>query len=138
MNSITCKNCGLKNFPLDTECKRCGYSFVAYTRRKTTAKPRRFSVWSLLMIAMVLGVVYYFYDGVQRSMQEIEANEAKRVAAQLPRQRVPGRSRTQSDQQRTATYADAVKNSSSLNAHQQRVKDTEKAVQQVSNTSAPR
>jgi hypothetical protein len=135
MNSITCKNCGLKNFPLDTECKRCGYSFVAY-RRPKGKKPRSFSIWSLLMIAIVVGLVYYFYDGVQSSMQEIEANEAKRIKSQPDvRPGEAGLSRTQTDQRRVTTYGDAVKNSSSLSAHQQRVKETEKAVQQISNTS---
>ncbi len=134
MNSIRCKNCGLKNFPLDTECKRCGYSFVAYPRRKGK-KPRRFSVWSLLMIAMVLGVVYYFYDGVQRSMQELDENEMRRVASQQKlRTSDTGLSRSQSDQRRSGTYGDAVRNSSSLDAHQQRVNQTEKALQQVSNS----
>lgn len=137
MSSINCKNCGLKNFALDLECKRCGKSLIVSTRPKTV-KPRRFSVWSLLMIAMVLGVVYYFYNGVQHSMEEIQANEAKRIASQLPRRGDSGRSRTQSDRQKTTTYGDAVKNSSSLNAHQQRVKETEKAVQQVSNAQSPR
>ena len=134
MNSIRCKNCGLKNFPLDPECKRCGYSFVAY-RRKRGKKPRRFSVWSLLMITIVLGLVYYFYDGVRQSMAEIEANEAKRIATQTKtRSADAGLSRSQSDQRRAGSFGDAVKNSSSLDAHQQRVNQTEKALQQVSNS----
>ena len=88
------------------------------------------------MIALVVGVVYYFYNGVQTSMDEIQASEMKRVASQPSPQASPGLSRTQYDQQRTGHYGDAVKNSDSLKAHQKRVEDTEKAVQQISNTSA--
>jgi hypothetical protein len=87
------------------------------------------------MIAMVLGVVYYFYDGVQRSMQELDENEMRRVASQQKlRTSDTGLSRSQSDQRRSGTYGDAVRNSSSLDAHQQRVNQTEKALQQVSNS----
>lgn len=134
MNSIRCKNCGLKNFPLDTECKRCGYSFVAYPRKRGK-KPRRFSVWSLLMIALVCWVVHYFYQGVQHSMQELEENEARRIAAQ-PKMRSAdsGLSRSQSQKRRAGSFGDAVKNSSSLDAHQQRVNQTEKTLQQMSNS----
>ena len=87
------------------------------------------------MIAAVLAVVYYFYSGVQTSVDQISADESKRVASQpAPKPEQQGLSRTQYDQQRAGTYADAVRNSSSLNAHQQRVQDTEKAVQQLSNS----
>ena len=137
MNSIQCKNCGLKNFATDVECRRCGYSFVVEQKKKAQRPPRRFSVWSLLMIAFVLGLGYYFYNGVQGTTEEINANEAKRVGSQpAERPAAPGLSRTKYDQQRAGHYGDAVKNSPALNAHEQRVRDTEKAVQQVSNSSA--
>lgn len=88
------------------------------------------------MIAAVLCVVYYFYDGVRTSMDEVSASEAKRVASQPVAQPTQGLSRTQHDQKRAGHYGDAVKNSQSLNAHQKRVEETEKAVQQLSNSSA--
>ena len=106
------------------------------TKRKEK-RPGRFSVWSLLPIACALAVVYYFYTGVQGTMEEVNANDAKRVASQ-PQERpaTPGLSRTKYDQQRSGHYGDAVKNSQSLKAHDQRTKDTEKAIQQISNSSA--
>lgn len=135
MNSIKCNNCGLKNFASDIECRRCGFSFVQAALKKRQRPPRRFSIWSLLMIAGVLGVVYYFYSGVQTSVDEITASEAKRVASQPAAQPTQGLSRTQHDQQRAGHYGDAVKNSQSLNAHQKRVEETEKTVQQLSNST---
>ena len=132
MNSIKCKNCGLNNFSVESECRRCGQSFTQPRRKKAGKRPRRFGITSLLMIAAVLGVVYYFYTGVQSSMAEIDAAEAKRVASQpelKPEQK--GLSRSQSDQQRSGAYGNAVKNSPSLNAHQKHIQETEKAMEQA-------
>ena len=135
MNSIKCKSCGLKNFSSDVECRRCGHSFVIEQKKKAQRSPRGFSVWSLLMIAFVLGLVYYFYNGVQGTMEEINANEVQRIASQ-PKERpaTPGLSRSEYDRQRAGSYGDAVKNSPSLGAHNQHIKETEKAMQQVSNS----
>ncbi len=137
MNSIKCKSCGLKNFSSDVECRRCGHSFVIDQKKKAQRPPRRFSIWSVLMIAFVLGLVYYFYDGVQGTMEGINANDAKRVQSQ-PKERpaTPGLSRSEHDRGRSGHYGDAVKDSQSLKAHDQRSKDTEKAIQQISNSSA--
>lgn len=89
------------------------------------------------MIALVLGVVYYFYSGVEGTMEEIDTNEKKRVQSQQKQpQPAPGLSRTEQDRQRSGHYGDAVKNSPSLGAHNQHIKETEKAMQQVSNSSA--
>lgn len=134
MNSIKCKNCGLKNFPTDVECRRCGQPCVE-KKKKEHRRPSRFSIWSVLMIAFVLGLVYYFYNGVRGTMEEINANEAERIASQ-PKERpaTPGLSRSQYDRQRAGSYGDAVKNSPSLGAHNEHIKETEKAMQQVSNS----
>jgi len=137
MNSIKCKNCGLKNFSTDMECRRCGYSFLQSARKRRDSKPRRFSVWSLLMITLFAGLLYYFYSGVQKSIEEVNASDAKRVAAQpTPRPGEQGLSRTDYDRQKSDTYANSVKNSSSLAAHQQHINDTEKIAQQVSNSQS--
>jgi hypothetical protein len=109
---------------------------VVAQKKRAQRQPRRFSVGSLLMIALVLGVVYYFYNGVEGTMEEIDANEAKRLQSQRKQQPAPGLSRTEQDRQRSGHYGDAVKNSPSLGAHNQHIKETEKAMQQVSNSSA--
>jgi hypothetical protein len=136
MNSIKCKSCGLKNFSSDVECRRCGHSFVVEQKKQSHKQPRRFSFGSLLMIALVLGVVYYFYSGVEGTMEEIDASEAKRLQSQPKQQPAQGLSRTEQDRQRSGHFGDAVKSSQSLGAHNQHIKDTEKAMQQVSNSSA--
>jgi hypothetical protein len=133
MNSIKCKNCGLTNFSSALECSRCGNVFrIAASRR--TGKPR-FSIWSLVAIALVAGVFYYFYNGLKQSVDEVNADEAKRVAAQPTVQPASaGLSRTEYDKQRAGGVGNLVKKSPGLTAHQQHIDETQKAMQQVSNT----
>jgi hypothetical protein len=134
MKSIKCKNCGLSNFSSEVECRRCGNSFLKTAQTKSERPPRRFSLSTLLMVALACGLVYYFYSGSRDSMEKVNANDAKRVASQ-PEERpvTPGLSRSQYDQQKAGTYGDAVKNSSSLGAHQQHINDSQKMMQQISN-----
>jgi hypothetical protein len=121
------------NFSGDVQCRRCGV--FLHVSDKRSKKPPRFSVWSLLIIAMVLGVVYYFYHGVQQSMEEIQVNEARRLASQpTPRPQEQGLTRSQQDQQRAGTYGDAVRKSESISDHNKHIQDTEKAMQQASNS----
>lgn len=138
MNSIKCKNCGLSNFPTEYQCRRCGYSFVASQKPNTEPK-RKFSVWSLLMVVGLLAVVYYFYSGVGQSMTEVNANDAKRVAEQpAERPLAPGVSRQKYDQTRARQHGDLVSNSAALQAHQKHIDDTQKLMQQASNSAANR
>ena len=95
--------------------------------------PRWLSVWSLLMIAVVVGIVYYFYHGVQVSMQQLELEEQQRLAAQ-PRQ--PKLSRSQAEKQRAGSYGSAVSNSQSLQQHQKHIDETQKIMNQVSNSGS--
>lgn len=137
MNSIKCNNCGFTNFPDVFDCRRCGESLFSTRQvKKRAGKTHRwFSVWSLLMIAIVVGIVYYFYHGVQTSMQELEIEEQKRLASQ-PKNRQTGLTRSEVQQQRTGTYGNLVSNSQSLKDHQKHIDETQKAMNQVSNQSS--
>jgi hypothetical protein len=74
---------------------------------------------------------------MQDSVEHVNTNEAKRVGSQPAERPVtPGLSRNEYDRQKSMTYGEAVKNSSSLSAHQQHIKDTEKTMQQISNGQA--
>lgn len=86
------------------------------------------------MLALFGGLGYYFYSGTQSAMKQVNANEAKRAASE-PEERplAPGLSRTEYDRKKTGTYAEAVKNSSSLSAHQKHINETQKTMQQISN-----
>ena len=91
------------------------------------------------MIVGLVAVVYYFYSGVGQSMTEVNANDAKRVAEQ-PGERplAPGVSRQKYDQTRARQHGDLVSNSASLQAHQKHIDDTQKLMQQASNSAANR
>lgn len=128
MSSIKCKNCGLSNFSSEVECQRCGTLFRPVNRDK---RPSRFSLTPLLMAALLGTFAYYLYDGAQDSIEKVNAVDAKRVAAQPAAQ--PRLSRSEYERQQSGHFGDAVRNSSSLNAHQQQIKQTEKTMQQISN-----
>src|SRR5688500_10622037 len=131
MNSIKCKSCGLTNFPSDVECRRCGYSFVQSSSQKRKDKPpRSFSLWSIVMIALVAGVGYCIYTNYFGSTADGTRGDAKQATSQP----AAGLSRTEHDKQRSGHYGNAVANSASLKAHQQNIDRTEKAIQQVSNS----
>jgi hypothetical protein len=134
MNSIKCKNCGLNNFPTDIECRRCRTSFQKSSKVKEERSRSRFSIWSLLLLALLAGVAYYAYDGTLSSMDKVNANDAKRVASQpAERPLAPGLSRTEYDRQKSQTYGDAVRGSQSLADHDKNIQRTEKMMQQISN-----
>ena len=134
MNSIKCKSCGLTNFPTDTECRRCGNSFLKSQKAKKEKTPTRFSVWSLLLIALFAALGYYVYTGTLTSMDKVNTTEAKRAASQpAERPMAPGLSRSEYDRQKSQTYGDAVRGSQSLSDHNKHIQQTEKTMQQISN-----
>lgn len=134
MNSIKCKNCGLSNFSSDVECRRCGFSFTKPGKTKGEKSPGGFSLWSLLLLALLGGVAYYVYTGTQTSVKEVNANESKRVASQpSERPAAAGLSRTEYDRQKSQTYGEAVRGSQSLADHNKHIQQTEKTMQQISN-----
>jgi uncharacterized protein HemX len=134
MNSLKCSNCGLTNFPDVFDCRRCGESlFSTRQEKKRISTPRWLSVWSLLVIAGAVGIVYYFYHGVQVSMQEMEREEQQRIAAQ-PKPRSNNLSRSEAEKQRAGSYGSAVSNSQSLKDHQKHIDETQKIMNQVSNS----
>src|SRR5215216_5377113 len=127
MSSIKCKNCGLKNFAYENACKRCGEPFHLSAKSKSV-RPRRFSLSSLLIIAFVGGFAYYANYGLQSSADDIYAKELKRLEEQK-QDKTAGLSRTQYEKQRSGTYGAAVQNSNSIAAHNDHLRETEKAEQ---------
>ena len=133
MNSIKCKNCGLSNFISEAECRRCGNSFLKSTKAKAEKTPSRFSLSSLLFLALLAGLAYFVYSGTQDSVNQVNADEARRIASQPAEQPLGGSSRSEYERKKTGTYGDAVKGSSSLSAHQKHIDETQKTMQQISN-----
>ena len=137
MRSAKCPHCGLANYSTDVECRRCGKLLYRPTDRIVTAKPPRRNSLITLLIFVALGAGgYYIYSEMQASVSKVGANEAKRVGAQPIQQQQPGLSRTVQDRERSQRVANAVGASNSLNAHEQRVRETENLVNNLSNSSS--
>jgi ribosomal protein L40E len=138
MNSMKCKKCGLSNFASATECRRCGFSFVRSAGRdQPQVKKKGSHIWSLLMLAGAMAVIYCFYSGVRHSVDEVNA-EANRAAQPAGRPEPQGLSRTEYDRRRAGSYGTAVRESNSLAQHDQHIRETERAMQQASGSSPSR
>ena len=132
MSSIKCQNCGLTNFVHEDSCRRCRSSLVRQANKRKAKRPRRFSIWSFVIVALVGGFAYYAYYGLQKSADEVYANEMKRIEQQKT-DKSAGLSRTEYEKSRTTAYGSAIQNSNSLAAHTQHIQDTEKLMQTASN-----
>ena len=131
MSSNKCKNCGLTNFAYDDTCRRCGSPFAPKPKTKQR-KPRRFSFSSLLIVVFVAGFAYYAYYGLQQSADDVYASEKKRIEEQK-KDKTAGLSRSEFEKQRSGTYGTAVQGSNSFAAHNERIQQTQKAMQTAAN-----
>ncbi len=134
MNSTKCQKCGLTNFATDLECKRCGTSFVQKTRN-SGSRPK-FSIIAVVMFAGVAAAFYYVFTGVQGSVDKVNSVEANRVNAQPVLPPDAGRSRADYDRYRSQTVANAVGVSPGLAEHANRTQQTDKAMDQMTNSRA--
>jgi hypothetical protein len=134
MRSAKCPHCGLANYSTDVECRRCGKLLYRPTDRVVTDKPPLRNGLITLLIFVALGAGgYYIYSEVQASVSKVGANESKRVAAQPLHS--PGSSRAVQDRERSQRVANAVGASNSLAAHEQRVRETENMMNNLTNSS---
>ena len=125
MSSVRCKNCGLSNFPHEDECARCG-NWLSKPKKKEKT-PRRFSLFSLVAFGVVGVIVYYAFGDFQKYMEEINNNEANRLATEAKDN--PNRlSKSEYERQRAAQYSKAVANSGDLNEAKKRDAQTQKAM----------
>jgi hypothetical protein len=133
MSSIKCKSCGLTNFASDAECRRCGNPFLQSPQRDKQS--RRFSLVTLLIVAAVAFGVYYVFIGMKQPVGEVTTNDANRVAEQPARQELSGESRMTLDRQRANHIGNTMNVNPSLDAHQKRVEDSKKMMEQITNSS---
>lgn len=138
MKSIKCPHCGLSNYSTDVECRRCRKLLYRPTDRIVSDKPpRRNGLITLLIFAALAAGGYYIYSDMQASVSKVGANEAKRVAAQPGQQpQQSGLSRTVQDRERSQRVANAVGASNSLAEHERRVRETEKMMNDLSNSAS--
>ena len=118
MSSHKCSNCGLVNAIHDLACRRCGCLIVdkqtTGSRGQRAATGSRSFLYTLLAIAIFGGVGYYLVNGFEKSYDQVQKDEIKRLAAQPKVSPAPLITRADSDQQRVDAYKNAVANSPNL------------------------
>jgi hypothetical protein len=127
MSSIRCKYCGLTNFADAVVCKRCGNPLRKPDGQKP---PVRFSIYTLLAIAVVGVVVYYSIGGFENAFDKVNADEAHQQ--DLRRAENPNNlSRSEFDRQRANQFSNAVRTSNSLSQADKHNEELKKAMQQA-------
>ncbi len=138
MSAVKCPNCGLSTFSADTNCRRCGKLVYRPTSRVVSDKPPiRNSIISLAIFAALCVGGYYVFSAMQSSVQQYSDEDAKRAAAQpsVPESQ-KAFSRTADDRMRAQRVGNAVNISPALAEHKDRVKETEKMMNSISNSSS--
>jgi hypothetical protein len=131
MPNSKCRSCGLVNMASDTICRRCQADIVIKPKRSDNRGPRASAgrstqrLWSLLALVITGAVAWYLYKGVERSYEQVQANEAVRTSAQANQGPAP-LGRTQYDQQRAGQYGNAVQSSQGLNSSRQHTDEINK------------
>lgn len=134
MNSIRCKSCGLSNFATDSNCRRCSLPLY-FQDGSSGLAPRRFSVVSIIIFAVIAGGGYYVFTGMQSSVTKVGENEANRVATEAERRQAAGLSRAEEDRQRSQRVANAVNISPALAEHKKKTEERQKMIEQATNAS---
>jgi len=133
MSPNKCKNCGIVNAVYDHTCRRCGCVIVreaAGPRSPRDAAKRASSfLYTLLAIALFSGIGYYLFNGFENSYEQVKQDELRRLAAQPKVSPASLTSRSESDQQRTEGFKNAVANNSGLATSQRHNDDIKKLMQ---------
>lgn len=131
MNKITCKNCGLVNLASDYDCRRCGYDmgtrFMVSSQRIGPREAAKSSSWlyTLVFLALIGGIAYYLFSGVENSYKDVKNIEATRPGAQV---NAP-QTRSEVQERQKQNYTTAIKNSGGLAESQKRTEETQKLMQ---------
>jgi DNA-directed RNA polymerase subunit RPC12/RpoP len=134
MQRYKCSQCDLVNLTSDEVCRRCGNRVTIkprdhYLSRSPREAAKRSSwFYTVVFLLVVAAPLAYFYSGIQRSVNEIQADEIKRLATQ-PKQPAAGLSRTEYEQKQAGQYKTAIQNSNGLSESQKHTKDVEKLMQ---------
>lgn len=135
MNKKTCKGCGLVNLASDHDCRRCGYDlgtrFMVSSQRIGPREAAKSSSWiyTLLFIALVGGIAYYLFSGVEKSYDDVKAIEVNRPGAQTNKPADTIGNRNQFEHQQKQNYATAIKNSQGLAESQKHTEEVQKLMQ---------
>lgn len=118
MSSTKCRDCGFPGSVADRLCRRCGKAFVIVHASRINgpreAAKRSSWLYTLLIITLLVGCAYYLFNGVEKSYDQVNADEVNRMAAQPRQSSSPLTSRIDYDHRRAEPYKNAVANSPGL------------------------
>lgn len=83
------------------------------------------SFYTIVALAIIGAIAAYFFFGIQKSVDQVSANDNKRIASQANQKAEP-LSRTEYDQKRTDPYKNAIQTSPGLAESQKRLEETQK------------
>ena len=87
------------------------------------------------MVTIVGALAYYVFTGTEESIKQVTAEQTNRAGSKpAERPLAPGATRTEYDRQKTQTYAGAVRDSQSLADHNKHIQETDKMMQQITNS----
>ncbi len=131
MNKIKCNKCGLVNLAEDYDCRRCGHDmgtrFMVSSQRigpREAAKSSSQWLYTLLFLALIGGVAYYLFSGVEKSYNEVKTIEQTRPGANIAPQ-----TRSQFQERQKQNYTTAIKNSGGLAESQKHNEETKKLME---------
>ena len=131
MDGTKCGNCKLINLGSDPFCRRCGHEIGRTPPKNATSRSPHQAAkessyfYTFVAIAIVGAIAAYFFFGLQKSVDQVSANDNRRLASQANQKAEP-LSRTEYDQQRTGSYKNAIQNSPGLAESQKRLEETQK------------
>lgn len=125
MTSYKCGHCGLVNTAWDRACRRCGYILAPSPGKPREAAKRSPLIYLLFAATLIVGAVYYVYNGFEKSFNNVQARETNRLAAQPVQSPLP-LSRSEYDKSRAEPYQKAVANSPGLATSQKHTDEINK------------
>jgi hypothetical protein len=137
MKGIRCSECGLMNLESDARCRRCGRGTDPFTFRPSkTRSPRDDAknaswLYTLLVITLIGGGMYYIYTDFLKSFEQGQGAEVNRVNSPANQQAGPFRSNSDTQQNRVPPFKDALKNSPGLTAANRHTAETQKLMEQT-------
>lgn len=131
MDRIKCRNCDFVNFATDYQCRRCGNGLGQKAAQSSSGRsPRQAakessSFYTIVGVLIAIAIGAYFYSGVQKSVNTVQANDQNRLASQANQKSEP-LSRTEYDQKRAGQYGNAIQDSPGIAASQKRLAEQQK------------
>ena len=137
MHKNKCPNCGIVNQAYDHVCRRCGTQmgsvdqFMTSSSRISPREAAKSSSWltTLVFLAIVAGVVYYLFSGVEKSYDGVKTAEKNRPGFEANKPADTLGTRSQFQQQQKQNYRTALQNSQGLAQSANHTAEVEKLMQ---------